>query len=157
MMVQAAPQNAAGLHAARFFLGLAESSAYPAFVVLISVWYRKGEHTGRFAALYGADIIAQGIGGLLLFGLASINGVIAGWRIAMLIAGAMSIVVGLVFAWLTPAKIKNAWFLTPEERQIAHDRVAAEHASGETKQWSWPQFYKSLMDPRVSEFWKPPH
>lgn len=40
MMAQAAPKNAAGLQALRFLLGLAEGSASPAFVVMISLWYR---------------------------------------------------------------------------------------------------------------------
>jgi ACS family allantoate permease-like MFS transporter len=106
MMAQAAPVNATGLLIGRYFLGLAEGSAYPAAIVLISIWYRKAEHAGRFAALYGADIIAQGIGGMMLFGFSSIQGPIAGWRIAMIIAGCMTIVIGTLFAWLIPSKMR---------------------------------------------------
>ncbi|WVR08391.1 hypothetical protein IAU60_005446 [Kwoniella sp. DSM 27419] len=148
MMAQAAPRNAADLLGLRFLLGLMEGSAYPAFVVLISFWYRKAEHPARFAALYGADIIAQGLGGLFLYGLSSIKGHLAGWRIAMLIAGSMSIVIGLVFSYLVPTDAKDAWFLAEKDRRVAIDRVAMEHASGQTKEWRWDQFWETLKDPR---------
>lgn len=133
-------------------------SAYPAAIVLISIWYRKAEHATRFASLYIADIIAQGIGGMMLFGFSSIQGSIAGWRIAMIIAGCMTIIVGSLFAWLVPSKIETAWFLTPEDRVIAVRRVAAEHASAETKVWDWDQFWETLRDPRVRpHFCQPLH
>ena len=149
MMAQAAPTNAAGLLVGRYFLGLAEGSAYPAAIVLISIWYRKAEHAARFAALYGADIIAQGIGGMMLFGFSSIQGPIAGWRIAMIIAGCMTIVIGTLFAWLIPSKIETAWFLNERDREIAVRRVAAEHASAESRVWDWEQFWETVKDPRV--------
>ncbi|OCF41264.1 hypothetical protein I317_04922 [Kwoniella heveanensis CBS 569] len=148
MMAQAAPQNAGDLLALRFLLGLMEGSAYPAFVILISFWYRKAEHPARFAALYGADIVAQGLGGLFLYGLSSIKGSLAGWRIAMLIAGGLSIVIGLGFSYLVPTDAKNAWFLTERDRQIAVDRVALEHASAQSKEWKWDQFWDTMKDPR---------
>ncbi|TYJ55877.1 hypothetical protein B9479_003400 [Cryptococcus floricola] len=148
MMAQAAPQNAKDLLAVRYLLGVTEGSAYPAFVVLISFWYRKAEHPARFAALYGADIIAQGVGGLMLYGLSSIKGALAGWRIAMLIVGGLSIVIGLLFAYLTPTNAESAWFLTKEDRQIAVDRVALEHASAESREWRWDQFWETLKDPK---------
>lgn len=182
MMAQAAPKNATGLLIGRYFLGLAEGSAYPAAIVLISIWYRKAEHAARFASLYIADIIvsrslpsrrnvlthqAQGFGtsssgsivpgandpgGMMLFGFSSIQGAISGWRIAMIIAGCMTIVVGTLFAWLIPNKIETAWFLTPEDRVIAVKRVAAEHASAEMKVWDWDQFWETVKDPRVSAY-----
>ena len=40
MMCNAAPSNFAGLMAARFFLGVMEGSCPPAFVVMISHWYK---------------------------------------------------------------------------------------------------------------------
>lgn len=86
----------------------------------------------------------------MLFGFSSIQGSIAGWRIAMIIAGCMTIVVGSLFAWLVPSQIETAWFLSPEDRIIAVKRVAAEHASAETKVWDWDQFWETLKDPRVS-------
>ncbi|WWC98755.1 hypothetical protein V866_005648 [Kwoniella sp. B9012] len=148
MMAQAAPQKAADLLAVRFLLGLMEGSAYPAFVLMISFWYRKAEHPSRFAMLAGADIFAQGLGGLFLYGLSSIKGHIHGWRIAMLIAGAMSICIGLAFAYLIPADMKGAWFLTAEEKQIAHDRVAREHASAHERHFQWDQFWETMKDPK---------
>ncbi|WWC58767.1 uncharacterized protein I303_101311 [Kwoniella dejecticola CBS 10117] len=143
MMAQAAPQNARDLLALRFLLG-----AYPAFVVLISFWYCKAEHPARFAALYGADIIAQGFGGLFLYGLSSIKSSIQGWRIAMMVAGGLSIIIGLLFTWLVPVNAKGAWFLTEKDRQIAIDRVAREHASAESREWRWDQCWDTLKDVR---------
>ncbi|WWC86425.1 uncharacterized protein L201_001302 [Kwoniella dendrophila CBS 6074] len=143
MMAQAAPQNARDLLALRFLLG-----AYPAFIVLISFWYCKAEHPARFACLYGADVIAQGIGGLFLYGLSSIKGSLAGWRIAMLVAGALSIIIGLLFTYFIPVDAKKAWFLSEGDRQIAIDRVAREHASAQSKEWKWDQFWDTIKDVR---------
>ncbi|OCF78449.1 hypothetical protein I204_00389 [Kwoniella mangroviensis CBS 8886] len=148
MMAQAAPQKAADLLAVRFLLGLMEGSAYPAFVLMISFWYRKAEHPSRFAMLAGADIFAQALGGLFLYGLSSIKGHIHGWRIAMLIAGGISICIGLAFAYLIPANMNGAWFLTAEEKQIAHDRVAREHASAHERHFQWDQFWETVKDPK---------
>jgi len=40
MMCNAAPKDFSGLMAARFFLGIMEGSVAPAFVILISHWYK---------------------------------------------------------------------------------------------------------------------
>lgn len=48
-MCLAAPRNFAWFGALRFLLGMSEGAVSPAFVTIISMWYRKGEHASRVA------------------------------------------------------------------------------------------------------------
>ena len=112
---------------------------------------RKAEHPLRIACFVSADAIAQIAGALLLYGLGSVSSAsLAGWRISMLVAGAATIIIGGVFLLVVPVSPHTAWFLTEEEKDLAIDRVAREHASLQHSEWRWDQAYETLKDPLVS-------
>ncbi len=67
----------------------------------------------------------------------------------MLAAGAATIVIGAIFLVVVPVSPHKAWFLTEEERELAVDRVAREHASLQHSEWRWDQAYETLKDPLV--------
>ncbi|GAA5927408.1 hypothetical protein JCM10213_003462 [Rhodosporidiobolus nylandii] len=146
---QAAPQNFAGMMVVRFFLGITEGAVAPAFVVMISFFYRKREQPIRIAAFVTANAIAQIVGALLLYGCGSIkNAALAGWRLSFLVQFALTIVGGAVFFLLVPNSPATAWFLKPEEREVAVQRVAEERASGAHKEFEWHQVKQTLIDPK---------
>lgn len=58
--------------------------------------------------------------------------------------------IGAVFLVVVPTTPVNAWFLTEKEREIAVDRVAREHASGQHSEFRWDQARETLKDPLVS-------
>ena len=69
----------------------------------------------------------------------------------MLVAGAATIIIGGTFLLVVPVSPHTAWFLTEEERDLAVDRVAREHASLQHSEWRWDQAYETLRDPLVSD------
>lgn len=146
---QAATKDFAGMMVARFFLGFTEGAVAPAFVVMVSFFYRKKEQPIRIAAFVSANAFAQIVGALLLYGCGSIkHGAMEGWRISFLICGAITIVIGVIFFLVVPVSPATAWFLTKEEREVAVQRVAQEHASAAHSNFDWVQARQTLADPK---------
>jgi sugar phosphate permease len=58
-MCLAAPHNAAGLLATRFFLGACEGVAAPGFVVITSNYYKRSEHPIRVAVWQGMFFVTN--------------------------------------------------------------------------------------------------
>ena len=73
-MCQAATQNFAGMMISRFLLGVTKGAVAPAFVVMVSFFYRKKEQPIQITAFVLANVIAQVIGALLLYGCGKIEG-----------------------------------------------------------------------------------
>ncbi len=147
---QAATKDFTGMMIARFFLGFTEGAVAPAFVVMVSFFYRKKEQPIRIAAFVSANAFAQIVGALLLYGCGSIKGArMEGWRISFLICGALTIVIGAIFFLVVPVSPATAWFLNKEEREVAVQRVAQEHASAAHSNFDWVQAKQTLLDPRL--------
>lgn len=90
---------------------------------------RKKEQPTRMAVFISFNALAQIVGALLLYGCGSIKGgAIEGWRISFLICAALTVVVGVIFLVFVPESPGKSWYLTPEERIVAVQRVAQERA-----------------------------
>nr|XP_031859695.1 uncharacterized protein CI109_004970 [Kwoniella shandongensis]KAA5526767.1 hypothetical protein CI109_004970 [Kwoniella shandongensis] len=150
MMCLAAANNFAGLATVRFFLGLAEGAVAPAFVILTSFWWKKKEQPIRVATFVSANAMAQIVGALLLYGCGSIKtAAIKGFRISFLLAGAITILLGVTFLIVIPLTPATAWFLNPRQREIAVYRVARERASFQHTQFDTQQAWATFKDPRL--------
>jgi MFS family permease len=144
---QAATKNFTDMMIVRFFLGFTEGAVAPAFVLMTSFFYRKREQPIRIAVFVSFNALAQCVlcshdlstcldrsvprivGALLLYGCGSIKGgALKGWRISFLICAALTILIGIYFFVFVPKSPSQAWFLTPEEREVAVARVAQERA-----------------------------
>jgi MFS family permease len=66
-----AVQSAAGLYAARFFLGFVEACFYPGCIFLLSSWYRRSELSLRCAILYAGSQVGSAFSGLIAAGITS--------------------------------------------------------------------------------------
>ncbi|KAK8853019.1 hypothetical protein IAR55_003720 [Kwoniella newhampshirensis] len=150
MMCLAAANSFAGLATVRFFLGLAEGAVAPAFVILTSFWWKKKEQPIRVATFVSANAMAQIVGALLLYGCGSIkNASIKGFKISFLLAGGITILLGVTFLLVIPLTPATAWFLTPRQREIAVYRVARERASFQHNQFDMQQAWATFKDPRL--------
>ncbi|GAA5993152.1 hypothetical protein JCM10908_001314 [Rhodotorula pacifica] len=146
---QAATHNFTHMMVVRFFLGFTEAAVSPAFVLMTSFFYRKREQPTRMAFFVSWNALAQIGGALLLYGCGSIKGAaIEGWRISFLICAALTVVVGVIFLVFVPASPGTAWFLTPEERVVATQRVAQERASAAHSNVDIRQLKQTLLDVR---------
>ncbi|KAL5424051.1 hypothetical protein PMIN06_002445 [Paraphaeosphaeria minitans] len=119
-------QNFGGLVACRFFLGITEAPFYPGATYMLSIFYTRKEVATRIALLYCAQILATGFSGLIAAGVfAGMDGLrgIAGWRWLFIVEGAVTAFVSIFGFFLLPNTPLTTSWLTPEERQMAHERM----------------------------------
>ncbi|KAI1465768.1 MFS transporter [Daldinia caldariorum] len=111
---------------ARLILGLVEAPFFPGMIYMLSMFYTKREIAARMSIFFTASIAAGAFSGLISAPIfARMGGVcgLAGWQWLFIIQGSLSTAVAIVgFFFLPDNPLKNRW-LTPEERQLAYDRI----------------------------------
>ncbi|KAI1139216.1 DNA-repair protein rad2 [Hypoxylon sp. FL0543] len=117
-------QNYGSLIAVRLILGVVEAGLFPGLNVYLTFFYTKQELALRVGYLFVSAAIAGALGGLLAYGIGQMDGVAgySGWRWIFIIEGLPSIVLGVASFFLLPNDIDHAYFLTPEEKQLANAR-----------------------------------
>lgn len=75
MVTMGLVHNAAGLMAARFFLGVAEAGLFPGVAYYLSCWYKRSEFGIRSAIFFSAAALAGSFGGLLAAAIAKMDGI----------------------------------------------------------------------------------
>ncbi|GAB7365122.1 hypothetical protein MBLNU230_g6211t1 [Neophaeotheca triangularis] len=141
-----------GLLLARFFLGVTEAPYYPGAVYLISCFYTKKEIATRIAILYTGNILATAFAGLIAAGIfEGLSGVagISGWQWLFILQGVVTFVIALVGFFLLPDFPLTTWWLTDEEKQLAHARIEADTVGNEGKAGVWEGFKQAVNDPMV--------
>ncbi|OJI90102.1 hypothetical protein ASPTUDRAFT_62239 [Aspergillus tubingensis CBS 134.48] len=146
-MCLAAVHNFAGLAAVRFFLGFSEGTVSPAFIIITSIWYKRKEHPIRVATWVSMNGIANIIGALMMYGIGKGNMSLAPWRSLFLICGGLTSATGLLFIFLMPRDTTTAWFLSPQEREVATQRMAIDRATRDHAVFSKAQLKEALLSP----------
>lgn len=149
-MCLAAPKNYAGFAAVRFLLGFTEGAVSPAFVTITSIWYRKQEHALRTAFWVSMNGIAQTLGCLLMYGIGKNTSLdLAPWRTLFLICGSVTVASGVGFFVLMPSGPKDAWFLSPREKEVLSLRMAKDKEGGDKTAFSVSQLKETIFDPKA--------
>jgi MFS transporter, ACS family, tartrate transporter len=108
--------SAGQFYAARFFLGVAESSFFPGMIVYLTHWFRLRDRSRAIACLYAAvptsSLIGSPIAGWVL-------GVhwwqLAGWRWLFILEGAPAIFLGIITVYyLTDWPLQARWLRRAE-------------------------------------------
>ncbi|KAH8790754.1 putative allantoate permease [Hyaloscypha finlandica] len=148
LMLHAATHNFSGLMAVRFFLGVGEATVVPAFALLIGTFYKREEQPFRQCAFFLGDGIAGILGGLIVWGIAHIQGKLQTWKYLFLIYGAITAFFGAILFFTLPDGPSKSKFLTEEERAIAVDRV---QMNGGKKVVSYQRYQviEALSDPQA--------
>ncbi|KAI9150574.1 hypothetical protein HJFPF1_10348 [Paramyrothecium foliicola] len=126
-------KNAAGLSAARFFIGALEGGYIPGFALYISNFYTNHELALRYAIFWSSNSFAGALGGPLSIGLLSLRGRggLQGWQWLFLIEGVLTCFVAVI-AYLyfphSPARPKTFFgksynIFTEKEASILVTRV----------------------------------
>jgi len=117
--------NAAGLLISRFFLGFTEAGLFPGILYYLPFWYTRHEMAVRIGIFFGASMAAGAFGGFLAFLITQLTGVLnlRGWQWLFIIEGGATILLGIVCWFYLPDCPAKAWFLTPEERELATQRL----------------------------------
>ena len=146
-MCLGAAQNFHGLAAARFFLGFAEGTVSPAFIIITSIWYKRREHPIRVAAWVSMSGVSQIVGALIMYGIGGADIKLENWRAMFLICGGLTSLCGIVFIVLMPRNTTNAWFLTERQREIATHRLALDRATRDRAEFDKGQVKEALAEP----------
>ena len=145
-MLTAAVQDWQGLFAQRFFLGFVESVIPTGFSCLITSYYTQREQTFRQAWWFSGTGLFTIIGSALNYGFGQITGGdLRRWQYIYLLAGALTVLFG-GWCFAVPASPVNAWFLTPEERIVAVERLRQGQTGVRCQTIKGYQIKEALMD-----------
>ncbi|KAJ3340500.1 hypothetical protein HDU93_006968 [Gonapodya sp. JEL0774] len=150
VMCMAAVKNAAGLIAARFFLGLCEAGLIPGVFYYFSFWFKPTERAFRNGIFYSASGFAGGFSGLLALAMEQLNGVagLKAWQWVFIIEGIPAVVLGvLAFLLLLEFPQSPTTYLTPEEQDIAIRRLPMNAPSMHDKTFVWEEAVSVFMEP----------
>ncbi|KAF9317764.1 hypothetical protein BG003_000372 [Podila horticola] len=151
MMAMAAVHNAAGLLAARFFLGVAECGLFPGSVYLLSLWYTRDELAFRNGLFFSTATMAGAFGGVLAYGIAQMDGVsgLHGWQWIFILEGLPTIFLTIVVWYFLPDFPETAHFLNEEEKVLAVTRLKVDAGPANQTAFSWKQFRMVFTDWKV--------
>ncbi|KAK9450429.1 major facilitator superfamily domain-containing protein [Limtongia smithiae] len=129
VMCLAAAQNAKTIYGIRFIIGLAESTVFPGFMLVLGSWYYPNELGKRMALFEVSSSAAQMFAGYIQAGVyATMNGRygVAGWRWAFIIDGIISLPIACIGFYCLPdfPTTTRARWLSPENRAYAVQRMA---------------------------------
>ncbi|TFY75242.1 hypothetical protein EWM64_g8770 [Hericium alpestre] len=124
LCAHAACKNFAGLFVVRLILGACEGSITAGFLIVTSMFYTRTEQTVRVGYWFLMNGTAQIITGFVAFGSLHIKTKgFEPWQWLMIITGIMTLIVAICFFLFFPDSPTNAWFLTPDERAKAVQRI----------------------------------
>ena len=99
------------------------------------MWYRREEALRRFAIFFNSVTLAGAFGSLLASAIENMDGIKghSGWRWIFILEGLLTMVVGIMTAFLLIDFPEDAAWLTPEERQYVHARLLVEEEERSTR------------------------
>ncbi|KAJ3340499.1 hypothetical protein HDU93_006967 [Gonapodya sp. JEL0774] len=150
VICMAAVKNAAGLIAARFFLGLCEAGLIPGVFYYFSFWFKPTEKAFRNGVFYSASGFAGGISGLLALAMEQLNGVagLKAWQWVFIIEGIPAVLLGVgAFFLLLEFPQTPTTYLTPEEQDIAIRRLPHHAPSMHDKTFVWEEAISVFCQP----------
>jgi ACS family tartrate transporter-like MFS transporter len=119
--------TAGQFYAARFFLGIAESSFFPGMIVYLTHWFRLRERSRAIACLYAAVPAASLIGSPVAGWLLGVHWrLLAGWRWLFILEGIPAIVLGIITVFYLTDWPSQARWLPQDERDWLVNELRAE-------------------------------
>jgi MFS family permease len=130
----------------RLLLGAAEAGFFPGVAFYLSTWFPREYRTRIIAWFMVAIPISSVIGGPLSGLLLELDGLLglAGWQWLFVVEGLPAVIVGLMLLTRLTDRPEDAQWLSPAERQLVAERLAAEPKPKEVR-----HFGPALRDPRV--------
>ncbi|SPO06348.1 probable permease of the major facilitator superfamily [Cephalotrichum gorgonifer] len=137
----------ASLFVVRFFLGVAEASIVPAFLLILSMFFTYDEQAVMMPIMWAVGNSSPITSGLLSYGVLWIDtGSFSPWKWFM---GVLTVLFGAAVLFFFPDSPITAHFLTKEERAQAVLRIASNHSGIEQKRFKRSQFIEALKDPKT--------
>ncbi|KAJ5463198.1 hypothetical protein N7475_008142 [Penicillium sp. IBT 31633x] len=145
-------KNYTSLLLVRFFLGVTEAPFYPGALFLLSLFYTRKEIALRISILYTGNIIATAVAGLIAvatFTTLDKHMGLKGWQWLFIIEGVVTFGVAGIGIFMIPDHPLTTRWLTPEERQLAHDRILRDTVSSEGSKGALAGLKQAMCDPRI--------
>ncbi|KAI0204070.1 allantoate permease [Astrocystis sublimbata] len=139
----------AGIATNRFFLGFVEATVNPAFVLIMSIWYKNDEQPLRLEAYYCTNGLATMFGGLIGYAVGHIQTGLPRWQYVFFIFGGLSLLAGIVSFLVLPDVPATARFLNERERAIATERVASNRSGVKNSHFKKYQAIQCVKDPKT--------
>ncbi|KAI9477138.1 major facilitator superfamily domain-containing protein [Zychaea mexicana] len=155
MASMATCRTGAGLIAARFFLGVAESGLFPGIIFYLSVWYTKRQLALRIAVFYGSSTLAGAFGGIIAYGIVQMHGIggLSGWQWIFIIEAIPTLVLGALTYVVLPNFPENTTFLNERERAIIADQKKRDAGvAADATNFTWKQVGSTMIDWKVYAF-----
>ncbi|BDD63055.1 hypothetical protein MPDQ_003658 [Monascus purpureus] len=134
-----------GLFVQRFFLGFTESVIPTAFMTTISGYYTQSEQALRQSWWFSGTGWFTIIGGAMNYGFAQIRGALAPWQYIYILAGGLTFLFG-IWCFFLPNSPVNAWFLSPDERIVAIERLRAGQTGVKNHTLKLSQIKEAIFD-----------
>lgn len=141
-----------GLVVVRFFLGVTEAPFYPGALYMLSSFYTRKEIATRLSILYAGNIFATSFSGLIAAAtFSSIDGAqgLKGWQWLFIIEGVVTFAVAIAGMFLLADSPLNTRWLSPEQRQLAHDRMVLDTVGLAESKGAKAGFLQAVRDPRL--------
>jgi ACS family tartrate transporter-like MFS transporter len=140
--------TAGQFYAARFFLGVAESSFFPGMIVYLTHWFRLRERSRAIACLYAAVPAASLIGSPVAGWLLGVHWrLLAGWRWLFILEGIPAIVLGIVTVfYLTDWPVQARWLPQDERDWLVNELQAELQAKKKIRNYT---IMEAFCDPRI--------
>jgi MFS family permease len=148
----AVSKNFTGLLLTRFFLGVTEAPYYPGALYMLSIFYTRKEIATRISILYTGNILATAFAGLIAAGIfhgMDGAGGLAGWRWLFILTGAVTFIVAIGAAFTLPDDPLSTRWLTPSERQLAHDRIQRDTVGNKGATSPYTGLREAAADPKL--------
>lgn len=145
-------KNYTGLVLVRFFLGFVEAPFYPGALYILSLFYTRKEIATRVSILYAGNIFAVSFAGLIAaatFSTLDDKHGVHGWQWLFIIEGVVTFGVAIVCIFLLPDEPLTTRWLTPEQQQLAHERIQRDTVGLEQSKGARAGFMQALRDPRL--------
>jgi ACS family tartrate transporter-like MFS transporter len=127
-------QGETSLYVIRFLLGAAEAGFFPGMILYLTYWFPASTRANITGAFLVAIPLSSVFGAPVSSALLDLEGFgLRGWQWLFLIEGIPAVLLGFVVLKYLTDKPDDAEWLSPSERQIVSDEIAADAAHGGEK------------------------
>ncbi|KAI1100536.1 MFS general substrate transporter [Jackrogersella minutella] len=148
-LLYAACRSWGGFMGLRFVLGFLESISVPCLTVLVASFYTKEEQPPRNGIIFAYfSSIFNGFFAWVI-GYIPATAPLLKWQYLYLLTGSINVLYSIFLLFFLPDSPMNAFFLTPEQRYHATQRLAANRTGIANKVWKWDQALEAILDVKV--------
>jgi sugar phosphate permease len=137
--------------AVRFLMGMFEASVTPGLTLMTGWYYTRPEIPLRQCIWYSSLGFGGIVGSYISMGISTLPSTATPprWHLIFYILGAVTMTWSFVLWFFLPDTPSTAWFLSPQQRLIAIQRVASNTTGLKAPHFSRPQFLATFTDPKT--------